>query len=507
MIYYTIFRKVIFYCTLVFPGIVWAQHAFNESTDMDISASGEIRTWKNGNNVLGENTFYKSFNESIKTDTSNIGIFWWDARDIQRIEVIYESSAKGLSPAIVQYWQHSWPETPPKMPTKEDLEDDAWRGKWIDATTVAEIKPTAIVYRFKSLSVNENRNAAYLPRPVPYRRTLKVRLVFAQKQPPIKTIRFFSMSKQKTNSIRIEFGCNQTKKIIYDGQLEIFNGRIIRMQAWHFDKKDYKTTKNSWKVNIDGKTKGIIAHILSAQETLPGSNDETIVTVRSQEGTFSFSMNDVQKGPVYIPYFNTYITKADDPVYFSISTARSQKGQTIRERIREQPEQTYDRAKKEIPELDPTHRDGRDGMEIDLPLACDASWQKFSVKWGGNVVIDKKLAKVKGKQLERCNWTGNTLKWSFGTGIMPIFHRTTKNCQVSFLNGYLPVLNTRWLDSQLVYDQQAFVTFLHGPLSPDDPTRNEQTPAILMIKLTVSNPSLHDDTANICAEHFAFICG
>ena len=88
-------------------------------------------------------------------------------------------------------------------------------------------------------------------------------------------------------------------------------------------------------------------------------------------------------------------------------------GKTTREKILDEPEQSYDRARKEIPALDPTSRVS--GGYIDLPLAADASWQKFAVQWGGNILIDKAETKAQGKELLRCNWTGDDLRWNIGT--------------------------------------------------------------------------------------------
>ncbi|MEP6596544.1 MAG: hypothetical protein ABJA71_11395, partial [Ginsengibacter sp.] len=214
---------------------------------------------------------------------------------------------------------------------------------------------------------------------------------------------------------------------------------------------------------------------------------------RSSQGTFSFSLNDVDKGPVYIPSFNAYITQSTDPVPFSEKNIV--RGKTTRERILEEPEQSYDRARNEIPALDPTSRVS--GGYIDLPLAADASWQKFAIQWGGNILIDKVQTKAQGKELLRCNWKGNDIRWNLGTGADPVYKRTKDNCRMSMMNDYLPVVQASWNHEGLNYSEEGFTTLLRGPLSPEDPGRDEQTPAILMIKITVANPSLHVDTSRI----------
>jgi hypothetical protein len=463
--------------------------------DLNIAPFGIVRSWYKIADPLGKTIGYKDFNANSSKDSSDIGIFWWDARDIQRIEVVYDSkvTAELSGLPVIQYWQQSWPETPPRMPSKEDLEDDPWQGRWITAATDVKSEGNTHVYTFKPMTALENPNAGYLPGSITYRRTLKARLVYPGKHQAIQSVQVFSVSKEKNSSVRIELLDNKKSNVAIEGSVDVFNGYIKNISSWHWDSKDKKTGSQSFKFYLSGKPKGIIASIYSSAESLPGSNDETVVTFRSTQGTFSVSMNDIEKGPVYIPYFNAYITLATDTVAFSLSNLV--KGKTTREKIPEQPEQTYDRARNEIPALDPTSRVG--GGYIDLPLAADASWQKFAVQWGGSIRIDKRDTKAQGKEFLRCNWVGNDLRWNVGTGKEPDFKRTRENCQMSVMNDYLPVVQSAWIHEGLNYNEEAFATLLRGPLSPVDPGRDEQTPAVLMVKLTISNPTNHTDTSHI----------
>ena len=463
--------------------------------NLNIAPFGMIKSWCNIADPLGKTISYNDFNSNSSADSSDIGIFWWDSRDIERIEVNYDAKKTDnhmVSP-VIKYWQQSWPETPPQMPSKEDLEDDSWQGQWMTAATEEKVNGDMHVYTFKPLTVQENPNARYLPGPVIYRRTLKVRLVYPGKHQAIKSVQVFSVSKEKSSSIRIELVDSKKNNTPIEGSLEIFNGRIKDISAWHWDNSDKKTGVQSFRLNLNGKPKGIIAEIYSSAKSLPGSNDETVITFRSPLRTFSVSIKDIEKSPVYIPYFNAYLTKSTDTAAFS--RANSVKGKTTREKILDEPEQSYDRARKEIPALDPTSRVS--GGYIDLPLAADASWQKFAVQWGGNILIDKAETKAQGKELLRCNWIGDDLRWNIGTGHEPVFKRTRENCQMSLMNDYLPIVQSAWNNEGLNYREEAFATLLRGPLSPSDPGRDEQTPAILMVKLTISNPSNHSDTSHL----------
>ncbi|CAN5397190.1 hypothetical protein BH10BAC3_BH10BAC3_21340 [soil metagenome] len=476
---------------------VLAQGSYNElasyknGNNLNITSFGTLKSWKKTTDLLGENITYTRFNADQSNDSTDIGVSWWESRDVERVEIVFKgASNRQTQIPMVQYWFQSWPQKPPRMPSTEDYEDDPWQGVWLTAAMNATISDNTATLDFKPMSVQENKNAADLPGSIIYRRTLKMRLVFAGKHPDITAVNFFSTSKIKSESVRIELLESNTSTA---ATLDVFNGKLKSISGYNWDKADKKNNNNSFSIGHSNKPKGIVANVYTATQSLPGSNDETVVTMHSASGTFSFSLNDVEKGPVYIPFHKVYITKTADPIHFSPANYNGTK--TTRERILDESEQTYERARKEIPHLDPTNRGS--GGPIDLPLAADASWQKFSVQWGGNILLNKVETKAQGKELLRCNWLGNDLRWSIGTGKKTVFVRTLENCRMNMLNDYLPVVQAAWNQDGLTYREEAFSVLLRGPLSPEDPARDEQTPSVLMVKLVVSNPGILADTANI----------
>ena len=152
--------------------------------------------------------------------------------------------------------------------------------------------------------------------------------------------------------------------------------------------------------------------------------------------------------------------------------------------IPKEPEQTYARASREIPALDPWNREW--GGAMYMPLAADASWQKFAFEYGGNVFISKDGTKVRGQEKNRLQWEGDRTEWRIGTGAKPYFREDHKSTART-LDGYLPVVTQSWWSDGLQYEEEAFSTLLTGPLSPEDAGRSEQTPAILMLRLTAKN--------------------
>jgi hypothetical protein len=133
----------------------------------------------------------------------------------------------------------------------------------------------------------------------------------------------------------------------------------------------------------------------------------------------------------------------------------------VRERVAREPEQTYERAVREIPPLD-TER-------LYLPLAADASGQKFILHWDGRVEA------------------GGVL-WSLGTG-----DREVRGRWLSVMEDDLPIPASRWNSGGFEHEQETFVTLLEGPLGPE--ARDERIPAVLLTRLSAANRKAATETA------------
>ena len=179
--------------------------------------------------------------------------------------------------------------------------------------------------------------------------------------------------------------------------MRIYNGRLEEVRVWnaaagHGDGRPFPPYDTP-------ACEGPVGELGGGEAGPSRIDDTTIVTVDAAERTFSFAVPDVEKGPVYVPDFKAYVTLASDPREFSPSMVKH--GEKIREKLAIEPEQTYERASKEIPALDPVERQGG---RLYLPLAADASWQKFAFEWGGNIAISKSGTKAMGTELKRLEW-------------------------------------------------------------------------------------------------------
>jgi hypothetical protein len=419
---------------------------------------------------------------------------WDDERDVRELRVRYRSASP--PDAKVEYWFRNWPYPPPRMPTMEDPVDDLWQGKWLVAQSSRECSGSECVYTFQPLTEGENPLAKNLPGSR-YRRTLKIRLISSADAPAVSSLQVFSETTQAPLSVRVELGHGE-KNAVWTGSIEVFNGFLRSARPWGFQSGDTFESPSRWRLRAGSQPKGLTLDLTAADSAPAGSQDVTIVTIKATAATthgdsartFSFSTADLQRGPIDIPAFHAYVTDARTPRNVPTVARRRR----IRQLIPLEPEQTYERASREIPALDAWQREN--GGRVYLPLAADSSWQKFALEYGGNVFISKHGTKAKGKELARLQWEGDRILWKIGTGETP-YYRDDRRCSVSTLDSYLPVVTQRWENEGLHYTEEAFATLLGGPLSPEDAGRSEETPAILMMRLTAENPTGSERQAHL----------
>jgi hypothetical protein len=400
------------------------------------------------------------------------GLQWAEERDLFEVVAVFRAPY-GADKAKLEYWWRNWPYSPPRMPHIEDPVDDPWQGSWITARTSVSCHGTVCRFTFLPLEESENRLAGNLPGAV-YRRAIRFRLVFpAGEVPEIESVKVFSETevKRMVLSVRLDVDRKPGEAAPPSPALRAYNGWV----------RDVKPIEGGAMVTVD-----------AAVPKPPGSNDVTVVEAVSGKRAFSFTPSDAEKGPIYVPDFGAYIALSSDRRPFSKSIVK--RGALIRERLAKEPEQTLERASREIPELDPVERQGG---RLYLPMAADAGWQKFAFEWGGNVTISKRGTKAFGRELARLTWPGDRIRWLIGTGDPATFRPRSEDSTLELLDGYLPVGTARWKTGGVEYEEQGFATLLSGPLSSEDRSRDEQTPAVLMIEIRARNAGPESETAHL----------
>ncbi len=442
---------------------------------LDLAPSARRTAW-----VKGDEHAIASWQDS-KAESS-VGLVWDEERDIREVRVQYDGAA--FPAQSVEYWFKNWPYDRPKMPSIEDPMDDPWQGRWLPASVSSSCHENECRYTFNPLSINENPRANRLPGTT-YRRTLKIRLVYGNSHPAITGLQAFSGTQEAIRRMEVELpSANQMEGEIR-GQISVYNGRLQSLRGAGFDAEDHLEQDGQFRFRTGLATKRLRLDVIGAQPDLPGSNDGTVITVHASHSTgrnlsFSFDPVDLEQGPIVIPALGVRVTNPD-PVNAATLPSKKEK---VRARLAREEDQTYERASQEIPALDPWNREWAGPLY--LPLAADASWQKFAFQIGGNVYLSKKGMKAKPTELARLGWKDDRLTWKIGTGEYRSYREDHK---VKFhpAERYLPIGVQTWTQDGIEFKEEAFATLLHGPLAPDDPQRNEQTPAMLLLRLTATN--------------------
>ncbi len=389
------------------------------------------------------------------------GLQWAEERDLFEIAVEFRSPYEARN-AGVQYWFSNWPHSPPRMPTIEDPVDDPWQGRWLTAKTEVLCRERRCRFTFLPLEPAENERAPNLPG-VRYRRTVKFRLVFPPgARPDVESVQVFSETTLRPVTLLVEAPGKPG--------FTAYNGAIRQVTP----------AAQGTRIAVD-----------VAEPKPPGSLDITVIEVHNGDKSFAFAPADVARGGMYVPDCEAFIRLEGDR---ASRESAVNKGARIRERLALKAEQTYERASREIPPLDPVERQGG---RLYLPLAADSSWQKFAFEWGGNIAISKRGTKAYGRELERLTWPGDRISWRIGTGKSPGFRPRAEDSTLAMLEDHLPVAIARWSAGTVDYEEEAFAALLDGPLDPEDPARSEQTPAVLMVRIVARNRSAAAEEAHL----------
>ncbi|MHB0998418.1 MAG: hypothetical protein ACYC27_04150 [Armatimonadota bacterium] len=108
--------------------------------------------------------------------------------------------------------------------------------------------------------------------------------------------------------IEIEWGFqSETEQKSFDGTAEPFVAMIESVKP--LDSGTDIMSRNRWKSKHDGnQRRGIAMSVLYAPDSVPGFDSR--FTVKTGKTGFTFRLNDLKKGPIFIPNHGVYITKS-----------------------------------------------------------------------------------------------------------------------------------------------------------------------------------------------------
>ncbi len=386
---------------------------------------------------------------------------WEEPRDLHRIVLWYDGHPS--KEIRVEYWHKNWPR---HRMRQEDLEpgrigrsawkpqDDWFNGSWIEAKTVRRRKERSVSIRFKPLETSELEDAENYR--VRFRRTLKLRLT---SQPRPSRIAVYTTTKVRQIRVKVDLGISSQEAGAWHGEVQVYNGRLLSFTG------------------PNGRDPSL--HIrLEVSKPDPLSFDGTIVTVKSNSTGFSFAPADLEYGPIVCPDLGVKIERTSP----SSHAAPVKEGPVVYDRTGCLPEQTLARAVADNPPKRPMH----------FIVGVEGCRQKFGIEPSGDVFAGiGYVKKVPGPETERVSWTGDRLYLRLGLqSFLP--------CGRFLMEGFLPVLVTRFTDGSLEVEEVVFATTVSRLKRRPDPF--EPVVAFICLKFTNRSDRRTEAAGTIVAE-------
>ncbi len=432
--------------------------SIEEGDEMDVVPYGELMHWDD--------------------QGRDYGVIWEDSRDIFQVVVTFASDREMPDADSIQleYWQSQWPKRriPRDQPSGAGgsgwLDIGDWfQGQWKTADSRIEVQKNALIFTFNPL--NEKEFPDLQDFPATYRTTMKLRILARTKLPAIEQFRAFTDSEWKSISFDVFWGGTATESQTWDGSVQAFNGIVKSVQPVSSESRIAMNADGSWRSTVHGNVEGVRAEILYADTPGYNSFDETVITVRCSHETFSFAPTDlIQWKQIAIPDFGVLVRKTGESVtYDQAVAAMKESGKAdLYSRVSGMPEQTFTRAWSDTPAKEPHY----------IPLSFEGGRQHFELNEHGAVACLKNwITKLPGKDTQKCQWEGTTIRYDFGLPQSRLVERHPED-------GYLPIIVSTWSDSGVRYRQTAFVTPLRGVPESGERIRAVD-PLVMMLRFEI----------------------
>lgn len=407
----------------------------------DIFLSQRIAQSANGTYKV---PIWKKSGESLPSDTGCIGLQWYESRLLREVSLELADASVHLSDkqVQVQYWEGK----------------SAWQGNW---------KP--LQAKLIQTSGRWTWRLGYKGRV-----TQKVRWLFSSAQTPlaVKTFGAKTDSYWKTTTIRLE---SQHPTAGVPMPIEIYNGYFL----------DESNANPFNQVVWDVAAPISLKVRYSAGRTY--ETDQTALRLKCNDLPLSVAMDDVlARDGVFIPHHGVFVTRESSPIHLKEYLAKNASRQTVLQRVRELPDQSFQRAMKTI------HNPIQNRGPMMLSLACDN--RKFIVHHDriahdyGTIdfqAYDKPDATYDGIKLSAPNGFDSTdvacaqIHPRFGKGAP---EKATRHLE----GGWLPIPVTTVEENGIVYRQRSFVAPV-DPMAPANAPSWYRQRAVCVAEYTIKN--------------------
>ncbi len=323
-----------------------------------------------------------------------------------------------------------------------------YNGGWRVADAGQTVSGNSVQFTFRPINAHE------YPLLTNYastgRFTLKIRIVCDQPLPKILRIRALTDSTIEKRYVRVVWDHPPASNF----QAKAFNGQILSATP-----ADRRTTTLLIQTSVNSD---------------PNTFDRTLVTLRNGTNLFTFKVDDLKDGPLYLPeYGAAVLPDSDHRDYSAVAQSVQRAGKkTLYDRIAEMPEQTWTSAWNGMPPKK---------SPIAFVLGNDGSRQKFRLDANGDVSFrwdDHYMKALPARDTPRLDLERPPVHVRFGLPEKPVERHIEDES--------IPTCITTWDRDGVRIVQTAFATTLDGT-KPDGPPPASDACAVAMLRFDFTN--------------------
>lgn len=384
-----------------------------------------------------------------------LGLRWEDPREIHEVIVDFAEPPLAGRPLRLEYWGSRWPEQHFSKESEPGGGDVGWAelGNWRQGGwRVADASQTrnGASIRFTFRPVNQSEFPGITNYAATGRFTLKVRILADGPLPPIRRLRAMTDSTVEDRVIRLVW----RKRPAVPVRAEAFNGEVLQVEG------------------AAGRSAELRVRV--ARNSDPNTLDRTLVTVYGGAAAFTFKVDDLSSGPLFLPEFGAAILTEGDRRDYSEVAAAVWRGhqQTLYDRVSQMAEQTWRGAWAGMPPKK---------SRICFVLGLDGARQKFRLDGNGEVFIrwnDQFMKSLPAHDTPRIELEKQPVHFRFGLPERPVDRRLEEET--------LPICLTTWERDGVGITQTAFATELGGTKAAGGPPAPDVC-AVAMLRFDFTN--------------------
>ncbi|HWI58313.1 MAG TPA: hypothetical protein VNZ22_13890, partial [Bacillota bacterium] len=394
------------------------------------------------------------------------GILWEDPRELHRVVVRFATPPAAPKQIRLEYWGSRWPEQHLPKDREPGGGDIGWMelGNWFNGgwrVADAETKTDGCVLTFSFRPVNAKEFPRLKNYSAPFRYTLKLRVTSDNTTlPKIERIQAFTDSTLAQRTVRLVWQQSPGAK----PAVEAFNGEAKTVE---------KLSSRQYQIRASATT-----------NTDPNTFDRTLLTIRSGKQPFTFALDELSRGALFLPDLGVAVLPENDPRDYAAVAAeqKARPAKTLYDQVAERPEQTWRAAWNGLPPKK---------SHIYFPLGLDGGRQRFLLEADGTVQLrcnDHFLQSRPGQDTPRFALEPAPVRFRFGPSRVPVTR--------SLDEASLPICSTTWEANGIRSLHTALVTELnttkaHGPVPPADAV------AVYLAQFVFTNTSATPQTATL----------